>query len=282
MKNNRAPRRQQRIAERRESRRAARSANQPAAAIQTLELPGAWRLAVLRHNHRDPRVLGREDEAVQHVRALAPPYMCGACGCTPDILAVGVVDSPALDLMGLRCLACRSTALGLYSDMGVLGTREAVSDETMRMLLRSFEQRVAADAETMAKDAAWFARNPDRRLRVRLPMNDLERGPGAPPAMGMQLVCFVQRDACEWRTPDTLWVPVGGIRLDIGDTPPELTPSMVDALHEAVFETASDRPIMLLDYGHVIARAKQIHCARELAAEIAHAAARPGEKGGAA
>ncbi|MDM0083155.1 hypothetical protein QTI17_21395 [Variovorax sp. J31P179] len=273
MKSNRASRRQQRIAERRANRRAAHAANVPDISVETVELPDDWRLAVLRHSHRDPRVLGREDEAVEHVQALAPPFMCGGCGCMPDLLAVGVVDSPTLDQLGLRCPACRSSAQGLYSDLAVLGTREAMSDETMRMLVRGFEQRVAADAETMAKDAAWFARNPGRRLRVRPPTNDMERGLGAPPAMGMQLVCIVRRDAFDWRTPDTLWVPGGGIHLDIGDTPAQLTPSMVDALHEAVFETARDGPISLLDYGPVIARAKAIHRAHEQAAEAARTAA---------
>lgn len=279
MKKIRANRRQQRIVARRESDRTARTAAVPGVDLQTLNLPGNWRLAVLRHDYRDPRVLGREDEAIAHVRALAPPYACDGCGTLPNLLVVGVVDTPALDQIGIRCPACRSTAQGLYSDLAMLGTDDAMTDEMLRLIVQGVAQRAANNAQVMAKDATWFERNKGRRLRLRSPMSDMERGIGAPPAPGLQLLVLVRRDENPWRTPETMWAPAGMLRLDLEDTPAGTDGAIIDALIEAHFAFAAESPGSI-DLAAIFRRAKEIHSTHELAAEAARAAAR-GEGGAA-
>lgn len=281
-KQQRATARQKRTnARRRESRRAAvkqvAAPTKPSSIrIEKVSLSHGWTLAVMHHNRRDPRVLGREPDAIAYVRGLAQPYTCGGCNSTPNALLAGVLDTPTMDQLGVRCVACRNGAGGLFSDLGLLATNAVLTDQVLKMVVQGIEQMQQADAEVMERDANWFNRNGGRRLRLRPPLNDVERGSSMPPMPGMQAVMCVRRDANPWITPDLFWVPQGGIRLDLEDSPAGFEDERLDALIEATMSMAN-KP---MDPFELIRRAEAIYRSHKQAGVTVRAAAR-GAAGGA-
>lgn len=227
MKNNRAIRRQQRIAERRESRRAARAGIQADTAIENQDpsgstAPDALLLELSWHAAEPPEVAARRPDLLDWV-ASAKPFcpLCASDGRC-ELLVIGADAAGRFDTTG--CIRHGSLVdmhdrwpLAVYGP----GDRLAAQRDALTIMARAWRE---AELRARAADQQFFLAHPGRQWRARPTLTPWE-GYGQASSAG-QRYAIVQRGAPNHQRAVVVVADPG---FDLSCPPAEFPDAMIDA-----------------------------------------------------
>lgn len=243
MKNNRALRRLQRIAERRESRRAGRGAMQAGVAIENQHpsgstAPGVQLLQLSWHSAEPPEVAVRRLDLAGWV-ATAKPF-CPHCALEGhrDLLVIGADAAGCLDAIGCN-LHGNLVEMHSWWPLAVYGPGDqlAAQRDALTVMARAWRE---AELRARAGDHQFFLAHSRRQWRARPALTPWEGYGHA--AIAGQRYAIVQRGAPDYQRAVVVIADPG---FDLSCPPAEFPDSMIDAYCRQLVAKPSNMYIVL-------------------------------------